>query len=39
MSFEVIRREYDIADEDIRAALRFVSEQGAQRSFHTPPST
>jgi uncharacterized protein (DUF433 family) len=38
MSFEDIRREYDLTDEDIRAALRFVGELVEQESFHPLPA-
>jgi uncharacterized protein (DUF433 family) len=37
MTFEEVRREYDISAADIRAALRFVSELAEQESFHPPP--
>lgn len=35
MSFEEVGKEYDLTDEDIRAALRFVGELAEQESFHT----
>ena len=38
MSFEDVRREYDLTDEDIRAALRFVGELAEQESFHPLPA-
>lgn len=34
MSFEEIEREYDLTNEDIRAALKFVGELAEQESFH-----
>jgi uncharacterized protein (DUF433 family) len=38
MSFEEIEREYDVTDEDIRAALKFVTELAEQESFHPLPA-
>jgi uncharacterized protein (DUF433 family) len=37
MTFESVQREYDLTDEDIRAALRFVGELAEQESFHPLP--
>ena len=37
MTFENGQREYDLTDEDIRAALRFVGELAEQESFHPLP--
>lgn len=34
MTFEEVQREYDLAAEDIRAALKFVGELADQESFH-----
>jgi uncharacterized protein (DUF433 family) len=34
MSFEEVQREYDLAPEDIRAALKYVSEIAARESVH-----
>jgi uncharacterized protein (DUF433 family) len=34
MTFEEIEREYEVTADDIRAALRFVTELAAQDSFH-----
>jgi len=34
MTFEEVRREYDLTLEDIRAALKFVGELAEQESFH-----
>jgi uncharacterized protein (DUF433 family) len=34
MSFEEVGREYDLTQEDIRAALKFVGELAEQESFH-----
>ena len=38
MSFEEVQREYDLTDEDIRAALKFVGELAEQESFHPLPA-
>ena len=38
MTFEEVQREYDLAPEDIRAALKFVGELADQRSFHPLPA-
>lgn len=38
MTFEEIQREYDLTAEDIRAALKFVSELAEQESFHPLPA-
>lgn len=38
MSADEIRREYDISQEDIRAALVFANELVEQESFHTLPN-
>lgn len=38
MSFEEIQREYDVTDDDIRAALKFVTELAEQESFHPLPA-
>jgi len=32
-SFEIVRREYDLTDEDIRAALAFANEELARLTF------
>jgi uncharacterized protein (DUF433 family) len=37
MTFEEVQREYDLAPEDIRAALKFVGELAKQESFHPLP--
>jgi uncharacterized protein (DUF433 family) len=37
MTFEGVQREYDLTEEDIRAALRFVGELAEQESFHPLP--
>jgi uncharacterized protein (DUF433 family) len=37
MTFESVQQEYDLTDEDIRAALRFVGEIAEQESFHPLP--
>jgi len=37
MTFENVQREYDLTDEDIRAALRSVGELAEQESFHPLP--
>lgn len=37
MTFEEVQREYDVAADDIRAALRFVGEIAEQESFHPLP--
>jgi len=34
MTFEEVKREYDLTDDDIRAALKFVGELAEQESFH-----
>lgn len=34
MSFEEVEREYDLSSEDIRAALKFVSDLADGESFH-----
>jgi uncharacterized protein (DUF433 family) len=38
MTFEEVQREYDLAPEDIRAALKFVGELAEQESFHPLPT-
>lgn len=38
MSFDEVCREYDLAVEDIRAALRFAGELVDQEQFHPLPS-
>jgi uncharacterized protein (DUF433 family) len=38
MTFEEIQREYDLTAEDIRAALKFVTEIAARESFHPLPA-
>jgi uncharacterized protein (DUF433 family) len=38
MTFEEVQREYDLAPEDIRAALKFVGELAEQESFHPLPA-
>jgi uncharacterized protein (DUF433 family) len=38
MSFAEVQREYDITADDIRAALRFVTELAAQESIHPLPA-
>ncbi len=38
MTFEEIPHEYDLTAEDIRAALRFVSELAEQEFFHPLPA-
>ena len=38
MTFEEVEREYDVTADDIRAALRFVSELAEQESFHPLPA-
>lgn len=38
MSFEDVCREYDLAVEDIRAALKFAGELVEQEQFHPLPS-
>ncbi len=38
MTFEEVEREYDVTTDDIRAALRFVSELTEQESFHPLPA-
>lgn len=37
MTFEDIQREYDLAAEDIRAALKFAADLTAEESFHPLP--
>jgi len=37
MTFEGVQREYDLTEDDIRAALRFVGELAEQESFHPLP--
>jgi uncharacterized protein (DUF433 family) len=38
MTFEGVKREYDLSDEDIRAALKYVAELANQESFHPLPA-
>ena len=38
MTFEEVQREYDLAPEDIRAALKFVGELAEHESFHPLPA-
>jgi len=38
MTFEGVQREYDLTEEDIRAALRFVGELAEQEPFHPLPA-
>ena len=38
MTFEEVQREYDVTIDDIRAALKFVSEVAEQESFHPLPA-
>src|SRR5262245_63542134 len=38
MTFEDVQREYDVTPEDIRAALKFVTEIAAQESHHQLPA-
>jgi hypothetical protein len=38
MTFEEVQREYDLATEDIRAALKFVADLAEQESFHPLPA-
>ena len=38
MTFEDVQREYDMSDEDIRAALKYVAELANQESFHPLPA-
>jgi uncharacterized protein (DUF433 family) len=38
MTFEGVQREYDLTEDDIRAALRFVGELAEQESFHPLPA-
>jgi len=38
MSFEEIQKEYDVTEEDIRAALKFVTDLAEQESFHRLPA-
>ena len=38
MTFEDVKREYDLSDEDIRAALKYVAELANQESFHPLPA-
>ncbi len=37
MTFEEVQREYDLAREDIQAALKFVADIAEQESFHPLP--
>ncbi|MBV8191366.1 MAG: DUF433 domain-containing protein [Alphaproteobacteria bacterium] len=38
MTFDEVQREYDLSVEDIRAALKFVSDLVEQESFHPLPT-
>ena len=38
MTFEDVKREYDLSDEDIRAALKYVAGLANQESFHPLPA-
>jgi uncharacterized protein (DUF433 family) len=38
MSSEEIQKEYDVTEEDIRAALKFVTDLAEQESFHRFPA-
>ena len=38
MTFDDLQREYDLAPEDIRAALKFVGQLADQESFHPLPA-
>lgn len=38
MSFEEIQKEYDVTEEDVRAALKFVTDLAEQESFHRLPA-
>jgi len=38
MSFEAVRREYDLTDEDIRAALKFAGDLVDQEQHHLLPA-
>jgi uncharacterized protein (DUF433 family) len=38
MSFAQLRQEYDLTDEDIQAALKYVCELAEQESFHLLPA-
>jgi uncharacterized protein (DUF433 family) len=38
MTFEGVQREYDLTEDDIRAALRFAGEVAEQQSFHPLPA-
>jgi uncharacterized protein (DUF433 family) len=38
MTSEDVQREYDLSDEDIRAALKYVAELANQESFHPLPA-
>jgi uncharacterized protein (DUF433 family) len=38
MTFEDVQREYDLSDEDIRAALKYVADLADQESFHPLPA-
>jgi uncharacterized protein (DUF433 family) len=38
MTFEDVKREYDLSDEDIRAALKYLAELANQESFHSLPA-
>jgi len=37
MSFEEVRREYDLSIDDIRAALKFAGELMEQEQYHSLP--
>jgi uncharacterized protein (DUF433 family) len=38
MTFEDVQREYDLSDEDMRAALKYVADLADQESFHPLPA-
>jgi uncharacterized protein (DUF433 family) len=38
MTFEEVQREYDLAADAIRAALKFVADLAEQESFHPLPA-
>jgi len=38
MSFEEIQKEYDVTEEDVRAALKFLTDLAEQESFHRLPA-
>jgi uncharacterized protein (DUF433 family) len=38
MSFDEVAREYDLSDEDIRAALGYASARVAEESLHPLPA-